>query len=145
MAACPKCRKNVSILNHYLNFQNFRENMSRMGIRKVYNCDKCQERFQVTTKSSLWLNTIVMGLIFIFFLLPSYIFIYNGKTPQETMLNTMILLASLSLFAVFAGYFTWWKHLAVLIPDEKESAAKEAGEKQATDEGEKKKRKKGKK
>ncbi len=119
MAVCPKCKKKVSILNHYFNFQNFRENMSRMGIRKVYNCDKCKERIQVTAKSALWLNTIVVGLIFVFFLLPSYIFMSNGKMPQVAMLNSMIFLASLSLFSVFAAYFLWWKHVAELIPDEK--------------------------
>ena len=118
MAACPKCKKNVSILNHYFNFQNFKENLSRMGIRKVYNCDKCQERFQVTVKTSLWLNSIVVGLIFIFFLLPSYILIYNGKMAQESMITTMIILASLSLISLFAGYFAWWKYVAQLMPDE---------------------------
>lgn len=118
MAVCPGCKKNVSILTHYFNFQNLKENLPRMGIRNVYNCDKCRKRFQVTMKSALWLNTIVMGLIFIFFLMPSYVFMYYGRMAQESMLTTMIILASLSLIAIFAGYFLWWKYVAQLIPDE---------------------------
>ena len=121
MAKCPHCEKEVSILRHYFNFENLKENLSRYGVNKIYNCDKCSKRFMVDSKSSIWFTVIIMGIIFAVFLIPSYLMISRGGFMNPSTLKTVIILAAASLLGIFTAYYTWWRFTAKLIKEKMEN------------------------